>query len=97
MTTLIGYRWKCSDAWSRVVLITRKLLAECREANLTALFASAKFSLPTTCQPHLPSPRGRKDGPQLLPFGEAGRGSRGKELLVAIARGITSSHSEQRS
>ena len=25
MTTLIGYRWKCSDVWSRVVLITRKL------------------------------------------------------------------------
>jgi metallophosphoesterase superfamily enzyme len=23
MTTLIGYRWKCSDVWSRVVLITR--------------------------------------------------------------------------
>jgi hypothetical protein len=26
MTTLIGYRWKCSDVWSRVILITQKLL-----------------------------------------------------------------------
>ena len=25
MTTLIGYRWKCSDVWSQVVLITRQL------------------------------------------------------------------------
>jgi hypothetical protein len=23
---LIGYRWKCSDVWSRVILITQKLL-----------------------------------------------------------------------
>ena len=25
ITTSIGYRWKCSNVWSRVVLITRKL------------------------------------------------------------------------
>ena len=25
ITTLIGYRWKCSDVWSQVVLITRQL------------------------------------------------------------------------
>ena len=32
MTTSIGYRWKCSNAWSRVVLIARKLL-ECRKRS----------------------------------------------------------------
>jgi hypothetical protein len=28
MTTLIGYRWKCSDVCSRVILITQKFLDE---------------------------------------------------------------------
>ena len=81
MTRLIGYRWKYSDVWSRVVLIARSLpqfffkSACLKKCNLNASFSQL-------CQ------RNRV-------FFQ--KWKRQQELLVVIARGFTSSHSEQRS
>ena len=47
MTTSIGYRWKCSNAWSRVVLIARKLL-ENRKSSFKRTLQISFFS-PITC------------------------------------------------
>ncbi len=86
MTTLIGYRWKRSDVWSRVVLITRKLPTNFSQLEIEVCYSAAPrarlaiglcFSL--TCSK-------RK-----------GVLESSKEQLVVIARRFTSSHSEQRS
>ena len=44
MTTLIGYRWKSSDVWSRVVLITRKLPKNFSSETECVLYDRIMFS-----------------------------------------------------
>ena len=69
---MIGYRWKCSDVWSRVVLIARKLLILKKQTFNARTIYFALFFI-----------KREKKGT--------------KDLLAAVAKGITSYHSEQRS
>ena len=77
MTRLIGYRWKCSDVWSRVVLITRKLPSILQ--TLEALSTRSDPSLGICATPSDVNNKRAKGGKRSSSF---------KELPVAIARGF---------
>ena len=90
MTTSIGYRWKCSDAWSRVVLITRML------PQIYSFYRKTSLTL-FVCFVTLNLSRKNTAGPKKVRAPKIKVANSYKDLLVVIARGFTSSHSEQRS
>ena len=77
MTRLIGYRWKYSDVWSRVVLIARSLPQFFFIICLPQKVQSECFFLPTLSKKYSLLPKGVKtisvvggysEGVHLFPF-----------------------------